>query len=331
VVEAQKQTALSLLPTFPRRLEAYGPARFARLLQATLDTGFAHPSRLLAYYLRRLSQSDARPLAPLEVLWQLAEELHVPQFEEERQQGTALQQASAALWTALAGSHTRMRALLRAAATQSLDSQPDFVALCAQLVTAAPDMTPTEAAELLRDLCGWLSAAVPAITAVIKILESTQLHTLLTVNNDLSLTRPAYLEDEATLADLHRLLSKSLRPAMLRYGELLSPMEATIYHQAEPGAPPFVAIGEEVKVGQTLALLEAMKMFTELPSPVDGVLLDILVDNGQGVKTGTPLFKIATQEASVETTDTVVHRVVDGKFHNRFGLLVPAPVETSSP
>ena len=145
------------------------------------------------------------------------------------------------------------------------------------------------------------------------------------VNNDLSLTRPAYLQDETTLTHLQRLLSKSLRPTMLRHGELLAPMEATIYHQAEPGAPPFVEIGEEIKVGQTLALLEAMKMFTELPSPVDGVLVDILVENGQGVKTGTPLFKIATQETTIDTADGLIHRLIDGVFQNRFGLLLPAP------
>jgi biotin carboxyl carrier protein len=164
---------------------------------------------------------------------------------------------------------------------------------------------------------------VPALTSVIAILESTQLHTLLTVHDDLSLARPAYLEDDMTLTHLHRVLSKSLRPTILRHGELLAPMEATIYHQPEPGAPPFVEIGEEITVGQTLALLEAMKMFTELPSPVDGVLVDILVESGQGVKTGEPLFKIATQEAAMTTADTLLHQVVGEMFQNRFGVLLP--------
>lgn len=322
VVEAQQHTALSLLPTLPRRLETHDPARFARLLQTTLETGLAQPSRLLVYYLKRLRQSGARPLAPLEVLWHLAEELDVCQFEEERQQGTALRQATDALWAALAGSEARVTALLRAAATQCLDSHADFGALCTQLVATTPDLVPAEAAELLRDLLGWLNADVPAIAAVVQILESTQLHTLLTVNDDLSLTRPAYLQDEATLTHLHRLLSQHLRPAMLQHGELLSPMEATIYHQPEPGMPPFVDIGAEVKVGQTLALLEAMKMFTELPSPVDGVLVEILVESGQGVKTGTPLFRIATQDTAAEAADAVIPQVVDGAFRNRFGLLL---------
>jgi biotin carboxyl carrier protein len=212
--------------------------------------------------------------------------------------------------------------LLHAARTQCLEHQADFKALCEQLVATTADMTPAQAAELLRTLCGWLSAEVPAITALVKILESTQLHTLLAVHDDLSLTPPAYLQDSTVLAHLHRLLSKSLRPALLRHDELLAPMEATIYHHPEPGAPPFVQVGEEVKVGQTLALLEAMKMFTELPSPVDGVLLEVLVESGQGVKTGTPLFKIATQEAAVGSTDEVIPQVIDGACQNRFRLLM---------
>ncbi len=175
---------------------------------------------------------------------------------------------------------------------------------------------------MIQDVLGWLRVEVPAIVALVRILESVQLHTLLTANDDLSLTRPTYLKDEVAVVQLHRILSKSLRPTVLRQGELLSPMEATIYHQPEPGTPPFVAIGEEVKVGQTIALLEAMKMFTELPSPVDGVLTDILVETGQGVKTGTPLFRIATEGTMTDTADDFVHRLIDAAFQNRFGLLL---------
>ena len=64
-----------------------------------------------------------------------------------------------------------------------------------------------------------------------------------------------------------------------------------------------------------------MKMFSELPSPVDGVLIDILVENSQGVKTGTPLFRIATQEALHLTADTALYHAVEHAFENRFGLL----------
>ncbi|RMD67008.1 biotin/lipoyl-binding protein, partial [Candidatus Parcubacteria bacterium] len=58
-------------------------------------------------------------------------------------------------------------------------------------------------------------------------------------------------------------------------------------------------------------------------SPVDGVVVDILVENGQGVKTGTPLFKIATKEDTAEVTETLLHQILDTRFENRFGLLLP--------
>jgi acetyl/propionyl-CoA carboxylase alpha subunit len=326
MVEAQKQSALALLPVFPRHPQPYDPARFARLLRATLTTGFAHPSRLLAFYLRRLTGPQTRPLAPLEVLWHLAEELGVPLFEEERQQGEALRQATEALWQAMGASVARFTALVRAAATQSLPDDATYDALCESLHAAAPGPG-AGTAEMLQELLGWLSVDLPAITTLMALLESTQLHTLLTVNDDLSLSRPVDLEDRTTLIHLHQLLSSSLRPAMLRHGELLAPMEATIYHQPEPGAPPFVQIGEEVKVGQTLALLEAMKMFSELPSPVDGVVVDVLVENGQGVKTGTPLFKISTQDNRGHSADELLQQTIETRFQNRFGLLLPPGYE----
>jgi len=122
LIASQKQALLALLPDFPRRPGEPDPARFARLLRATLEAGLAHPSRLLTYYLKRLvrqqrallpvpegraktpsadtvaeeGKEDTRPLRPLaalEVLWQLATELAVPLYEEELAQGAALQQA----------------------------------------------------------------------------------------------------------------------------------------------------------------------------------------------------------------------------------------------
>jgi acetyl-CoA carboxylase biotin carboxylase subunit len=321
VLEAQKKAVLDRLPRFPRQPEPYDAARFARLQRGTLEVGFAFPSRLLTFYLKRLTQVAARPLTPLEVLWALAEDFNIPLFEEERQQGMVLRQAAAAIWSALSASRTQFTSLLQATDATDLIQQSGYQRLMDHLRSADPSLSPEQAAALLQEVLSWLRVEVPALTALLHSLENSQIHTFLTLNDDLSITRPAYLEDTATVEHLHRLLSKSLRPTMLRQGELLSPMEATIYHQPEPGAPPFVAVGEEVKVGQTLALLEAMKMFTELPSPVDGVLLDILVESGEGVKTGTPLFKIATEDTAVESSDTFIQPIIDTVFHNRFGLL----------
>ena len=320
VVEAQKPSVLGRVPRYPRCPAPNDPALVARLLGATLQAGFAHPSRLLAFYLKRLTQAQQRPLTTLEVLWQLAAELEVPLFEEERQRGLALRGAMDALWAAVGQAHSQLVALATAG---RLEDEPLYVSLRDRLTAPPSNLSDREATDLLRELIGWLAAEAPAITGLIETLERTQIHECLAHNADLSLSRPAYLRDAGTVDHLMRLLSRSLRPAVLRHGELLAPMEATIYHYPEPGAPPFVEVGAEVKVGQTLALLEAMKMFTDLPSPVDGVVMEIRVENGQGVKTGTPLFRIATQDAAAETSDDPLHGVLEAPWCNRFGLLVP--------
>jgi biotin carboxyl carrier protein len=202
-----------------------------------------------------------------------------------------------------------------------LAEDPVLERLVGQWLKANLDRSRSEALALFRDLLGWLNAPVPAIKTLIRILEQTQIHTFLTPQANLALDHPGYLSEAKTLVDLHGLLSRALRPTLLRHGELLSPMEATIYHQPEPGAPRFVEVGAEVSVGQTIALLEAMKMFSELPSPVDGVVEAILVESGQGVKTGTPLFKIATQEVAVDTTIDRLPRLASHGFQNHFLLL----------
>lgn len=323
VVEAQKAAVLARVPRYPRRPTPNHPALVARLLGATLEAGFAHPSCLLAFYLKRLTQARERPLTSLEVLWQLAAELDVPLFEEEGQRGLALHGAMDALWGAIGRSDKRLKALTCAAVAGHLQDEPVYASLFEQLTAPPSKLSAQEATALLQELLGWLVAEAPAVTSLIETLERTQIHECLAHNADLSLSRPAYLQDAGAVGHLMRLLSRSLRPAVLRHGELLSPMEATIYHYPEPGAPPFVEVGAEVKVGQTLVLLEAMKMFTDLPSPVDGVVMEIRVENGQGVKTGTPLFRIATHDAVSETSDDHLHGVLAAPWRNRFGLLVP--------
>ena len=323
VVAAQKDLVLSKAPSFPRRPEPYDASRLSRLIRSALQVGFDHPSLFLAFYIERLTHlrtKNVRPLSDLEALWRLAAALNTPMHDEEMQLGDALDQAAEAIWLALGASAERYTAFCRAAA----DAMHDDAALAevAQaLSTPDFDASQPENLALLRDVAGWLQASAPAIRALLQVLEQTQLHTLLTPLATLALERPEYLTDASTLTALHNLLSSALRPTMLRQGELLSPMEATIYHQHEPGAPPFVEVGAEVSVGQTLALLEAMKMFSELPSPVDGVVEAILVESGQGVKTGTPLFKIATRDVAATATVDGLPSLASHDFHNRVLLL----------
>ncbi len=69
-------------------------------------------------------------------------------------------------------------------------------------------------------------------------------------------------------------------------------MVGTFYRAPKPEAPPFVNEGDEVQVGQTVCLLEAMKLFNEIPSDVAGRVVRVLAENGAPVEYGQPLFLI---------------------------------------
>lgn len=76
-------------------------------------------------------------------------------------------------------------------------------------------------------------------------------------------------------------------------GEILkSPMVGTFYRAASPGAKPFVDVGQTVKAGETVCIIEAMKLLNEIEADRDGVIKTILVENGQPVEYGQPLFVI---------------------------------------
>ncbi|MBK5914881.1 acetyl-CoA carboxylase biotin carboxyl carrier protein [Rhodocyclus purpureus] len=74
--------------------------------------------------------------------------------------------------------------------------------------------------------------------------------------------------------------------------EVTSPMVGTFYRAASPGAEPFVEVGSTVKVGDTLCIIEAMKLLNEIEADVAGTVKAILVENGQPVEFGEPLFII---------------------------------------
>jgi acetyl-CoA carboxylase biotin carboxyl carrier protein len=71
-----------------------------------------------------------------------------------------------------------------------------------------------------------------------------------------------------------------------------SPMVGTFYRAASPGAAPFVNVGDTVSEGDTLCIVEAMKLMNEIESDAAGVVKAILVENGQPVEFGQPLFVI---------------------------------------
>jgi acetyl-CoA carboxylase biotin carboxyl carrier protein len=72
-----------------------------------------------------------------------------------------------------------------------------------------------------------------------------------------------------------------------------SPMVGTFYRSSSPEAKPFVELGQPVKKGETVCIIEAMKLLNEIESDADGVIKEVLVENGQPVEYGQPLFIIA--------------------------------------
>jgi len=76
------------------------------------------------------------------------------------------------------------------------------------------------------------------------------------------------------------------------YFVVTSPMVGTFYRAPAPGEAPFVSVGDAVKVGQTLCIIEAMKIMNEIEAEVNGTIAKVLVENAQPVEFNQPLFCI---------------------------------------
>jgi acetyl-CoA carboxylase biotin carboxyl carrier protein len=75
-------------------------------------------------------------------------------------------------------------------------------------------------------------------------------------------------------------------------GAITSPMVGTAYRGPAPGAKPFVEVGSQVKAGETLLIIEAMKTMNQIPAPRSGTVIQVLVEDGQPVEYGEPLMII---------------------------------------
>jgi len=87
-------------------------------------------------------------------------------------------------------------------------------------------------------------------------------------------------------------IKKEIEDESQRLITVTSPIVGTFYRSPSPEAPIFVETGLRVKKGQVLCIIEAMKLMNEIESEVDGVLVKALVENGQPVEYGEPLFLI---------------------------------------
>ena len=77
--------------------------------------------------------------------------------------------------------------------------------------------------------------------------------------------------------------------------QIVSPMVGTFYRSPGPGSEPFIEIGQPIDVGQTVCIVEAMKLMNEIGSDFNGVVRKVLIDNAQPVEYGQPLFLVETK------------------------------------
>ena len=319
-VAAHETEVTQLVPKLRRKWDARDDIRYARVIAETISAAFSAPSRLLTFYIQRLTDKMRRPLVPLETLFQLAEYLGVRLYREERHQKDALQKAIGALWALMGYSRERFQSFCETSIL-SPDNRNEYQAVLEQIFKVQDKKSRPAASESLQHFLGLIECKIPAINALIEAFEKTRLHVLLSANADLTLNRLDYLDSASALENIQQQLRRTFRPMELREGVVLSPMAAVVYLQAEFSGKPFISPGENIKAGQRLALLEAMKMLTDLNSPIDGTLVDILVSNGQAVKEGTPLFKFDINVTKASMEETLFTKIKNRKYKNRFGLL----------
>jgi len=106
-----------------------------------------------------------------------------------------------------------------------------------------------------------------------------------------TLVVPTTTQGSATLAAA--LAAPPTAPVEAEGHQVKSPMVGTFYRAASPGSKPFVEVGDTVQVGDTLCIIEAMKLMNEIESDKSGVVKQVLAENGQAVEFGQPLVVIA--------------------------------------
>jgi acetyl-CoA carboxylase biotin carboxyl carrier protein len=85
---------------------------------------------------------------------------------------------------------------------------------------------------------------------------------------------------------------KAEKPAAGKTLEIKSPMIGTFYRSANPDSPPFISVGDKISKGQTVAIIEAMKLFNEIESEVSGTIVKVMVENSSPVEYDQVLFVV---------------------------------------
>jgi len=104
------------------------------------------------------------------------------------------------------------------------------------------------------------------------------------------------LTQSQVLNNIPSVETKSLEPQAIKSAEnlidIISPMVGTFYASSSPDSPPFVEIGQNIKIGDAVCIIEAMKMMNELPAEINGVIAEICAKNTDIVEYGQVLFRV---------------------------------------
>ncbi len=138
---------------------------------------------------------------------------------------------------------------------------------------------------------GTLAVGHPAVTTLATIAETFATPTLASPP-PVAQTSATSLTDSVPLAPA-AVLAAVPAPVDTKWVSIISPMVGTFYRAAAPDEPPFVAVGDRIKVSQTVCIIEAMKLMNEIDADeVSGQVMEILVQNGEPVEYGQILMRI---------------------------------------
>jgi len=147
----------------------------------------------------------------------------------------------------------------------------------------------------LKDIKKLLEAFDKSKTNILELeTEEFRIYLDKSATNLTNVANVANVESQAIQAPQTPVVQKvEAKPECEVEGELItSPMVGTFYQAPSPDSPPFVRVGDKVRKGDTLCIIEAMKIFNELEAEFDCEILEILVEDGQPVEFDTPLFRV---------------------------------------
>ena len=133
------------------------------------------------------------------------------------------------------------------------------------------------------------------IEGLVKIIEDSSLNEFTYKDKDVKITMSKLDHPPVVATGVPVAASAPVNTIVEKAEESLfitSPIVGTFYSAAAPDVPAFVKVGDQVKAGQTVCILEAMKLMNEITAGSDGVVAEIMVENGQIVEYGQPLMKI---------------------------------------